>query len=79
MRRELKSQFKGTSAQLMERLSAHRNAGWPATTKNVTELLSRNSESLRRAGWVVTDDDGRNKAKSRIWTIIPPGLDTPSA
>ena len=57
--------FDGTSAQLLdlvERPDRRPPKGWPAGPRQVTTLLKRQAPVMRKAGWTITDDDGRNEA-----------------
>lgn len=67
--------FSGKSADLLQRLRQERPPkGWPTTARAVTAKLNRHAPALRRAGWIVTNDGGRNIDNTVIWTIVPPEM-----
>lgn len=69
--------FEGTSADLHELLSpksetARVPRAWPKNAREVTTLLNKFQADLRKTGWVITHDRGRNKSKTIVWTLIAP-------
>jgi hypothetical protein len=70
-------EFRGTSADLLTMLTPadepwRRPAGWPADPRRVTQLLRRQAPTMRKAGWMVSQDDGHNKRHAVIWTVGSP-------
>lgn len=45
--------------------------GWPTSGRAASGRLKRHAPQMRKTGYTVTDDDGRNKAKTLRWTISP--------
>lgn len=75
MQTSLTGTFKGTAADLLDRLTVdHPPKGWPRQPRQVTQLLRRQAPSMRKAGWNITDDGGANKQKVTCWTIEPPEI-----
>lgn len=69
----LTSEFTGTSADLLDRLASEKPPkGWPSNARIATQRLHRHAPALRKAGWTVTDDGGRNHRNVVMWTLIPP-------
>ncbi len=65
--------FTGTSVDLLRRLMPEKPPkGWPRTARAVTQRLHRHAPSLRKAGWAVSDDGGRNHMNAVRWSIVPP-------
>ena len=65
--------FKGTAAELLDRLKVdYPPKGWPATARQATQQLRRQAPSMRKAGWTIDDDGGANHRKVVLWTIWPP-------
>jgi hypothetical protein len=67
--------FTGTSAVLLHLVSPDEGRppkGWPTTARTVTQRLTRQAPTMRKAGWQVTDDGGENKLNTVQWTIKPP-------
>jgi hypothetical protein len=69
--------FTGTSRQLLalvaptdERVRPPK--GWPATARTVTVKVHKQAPVMRKAGWTVTDDGGKNHDNAVQWTITPP-------
>jgi hypothetical protein len=68
--------YEGTAAELLEKVTPNLGVlpkGWPGHPRAVTTRLRRQAPVMRKAGWTVTDDGGKNKAGVARWTIIPPG------
>lgn len=74
--------WEGTAAQLLERLDApdevRRSKRWPDNARAVTQRLRRQAPVMRKTGWHVSDDRGRNKAGVTRWSISPPEPEDPS-
>ena len=69
----LMGEFTGTSAELLAHLTLEKPPkGWPSNARAVTQRLHRHAPALRKAGWKVTNDDGRNKNHAVVWTLTPP-------
>jgi hypothetical protein len=67
--------YTGTAGALLHLLtddSNRRSKGWPRNARAVTVLLRRQAPAMRKAGWTVYDDGGRNHANAAEWTIVPP-------
>ncbi|MGY1776904.1 hypothetical protein ACI8AV_13690 [Geodermatophilus sp. SYSU D00804] len=67
--------FTGTAVELLTRLAFMadtRAKGWPGDARTVTQVLRRQAPTMRRAGWTVHDDEGKNHDKVIRWTITPP-------
>lgn len=67
--------YVGTAGELLHLLTTEerrRSRGWPRNARAVTVLLRRQAPAMRKAGWTVYDDGGRNHANAAEWTIIPP-------
>lgn len=74
------SEWQGTSAELLVLLEgdgdARRPKDWPGTARVVTQRLRRQAPVLRKIGWQVSDDGGKNKTNALEWTLVPPQLET---
>jgi hypothetical protein len=46
--------------------------GWPKGPRAASDLLTRCAPSFRLLGWRISNDRGRNKTKTKLWTITPP-------
>jgi hypothetical protein len=69
-----RERFEGTSAKLLELLTPEKPPrDWPRNPRAVTQLLRRQAPVMRKAGWIVRDDGGKNKSHTVIWEITPPG------
>jgi len=73
----LTATFSGTSADLLAKVTPTVEGwkppkGWPATARQVTKRLRRQAPVMRKAGWVVVDDDANNHDKVVRWEITPP-------
>lgn len=67
--------FSGRAADLLARLRNDRPPrGWPTNARAVTTKLRRHAPALRRAGWQISDDGGRNIGNTVIWTIVHPEM-----
>lgn len=69
--------FQGTSAELLTKVTPKEEnwrapKGWPGNARAVTQKLHRQAPVMRKAGWTVEDDEGRNKDKTVRWTIARP-------
>lgn len=65
--------IKGTASEILEKLTPERAPrGWPENARAVTALLRRQSPVMRKAGWHVVNDAGRNHMKVIVWDISPP-------
>lgn len=63
-------EFEGTASDLLDRVTPDRPPkGWPAAARVATQRLRRHSPALRRAGFEVSDDGGRNHRNAAIWSI----------
>ncbi len=65
----------GTAGELLACLTPHDESapkGWPDNARAASGRLKRWAPVLRKVGWTVTDDGGRNKAKIARWTLQPP-------
>lgn len=68
------SEWTGTAAELLVKLTNLDEPtlkGWPTSARTVTGRLKRWAPVLRKAGWTVADDGGRNKACVVRWTLDP--------
>jgi len=66
--------FEGTAAELRDKVTPDKPPkGWPADARAVTQRLRRQAPVMRKAGWTVQDDGGRNHRKAVKWTIATPG------
>jgi hypothetical protein len=64
----------GSSAQLLDRFAQVRTpAGWPSSPRALTQHLRQLTAVLRKAGWEVYEDGGRNRDGITVWTLRPPG------
>jgi hypothetical protein len=45
---------------------------WPKNARAVTAQLTRHAPALRTQGWMIDNDDGRNKRNVALWTIEAP-------
>jgi hypothetical protein len=75
--------FTGTAGELLDWLTPEdpkwrAPKTWPDTARKVTTRLRRQAPVMRKAGWQVTDDEGRNHAKVTNWTILPSPKDPQS-
>jgi hypothetical protein len=70
------AEFEGTATNLLDDLTPFDNMrtpkGWPATARQVTAILRRQAPTMRKAGWLVQDDEAANHDKVIRWTIKPP-------
>lgn len=69
------NQWTGTASQLLVQLTnldEPTPKDWPTTPRTVTGRLKRWAPVLRKTGWTVTDDAGRNKDGTVKWTLNPP-------
>ena len=66
--------FEGTSADLLLLIPVpdRRPKNWPTDPRRLTQLLNRQAPVMRKAGWVIDNDDGRNKSNVARWTIATP-------
>jgi hypothetical protein len=69
--------FDGTAAELLRLVTPGEEQwrapkGWPTTSRGVTQRLRRQAPVMRKAGWTVDHDDGRNKAGVLRWLIMSP-------
>jgi hypothetical protein len=72
---EAQVEFEGTAAELLTKVTPDLDRwrspkGWPKDPRAVTSLLKRNAPALRKAGWVVEDEEGAHRFT--IWTVIHP-------
>lgn len=71
-------EFEGTARELLDEVNANldpmarRPRGYPDSPKKVTAILTRSAPDLRKCGWEVADDDAKNHAKVKRWTLTPP-------
>ncbi|MEJ8573467.1 hypothetical protein [Microbaculum marinum] len=65
--------FTGTSAEILDWTIKPEKPprDWPANARAVTQRLKRQAPVMRKAGWQVEHDDGRNHKNVAIWTITP--------
>lgn len=71
--------FYGTARQLLDRVTPDADKwrapkDWPANARVVTQLLRRHGPTMRKAGWLVEEDGGRNKTNAVRWIITPPEM-----
>ncbi|GAB3995308.1 hypothetical protein GCM10029992_12220 [Glycomyces albus] len=69
--------FTGTSADLLAKVKPddpewRPPKRWPGNARAVTQRLKRQAPVMRKAGWQVSDDGGRNESNAVKWTITPP-------
>jgi primase-like protein len=74
---ETVTDFTGTAAELRAEVTPTEESwrapkGWPGNARAVTQLLNRQAPVMRKAGWTVEHDGGRNHTNSVRWTIVPP-------
>lgn len=65
----------GTAAELLVQLTnldEPTPKDWLTNARTVTGRLKRWAPVLRKTGWTVSDDGGRNKACVVQWTLEPP-------
>ena len=69
--------FEGTSSELLALVEKPEKLprGWPADGRSVTQLLHRQAPVMRKAGWHVEDDSGKNHKNVTVWTIRAPSRD----
>ena len=68
--------FHGTAAELLQAAQSSVPGGavprsWPTNPRDVTFKLRRWAPVLRKVGWRLDDDNGRNHEKIAKWTITP--------
>ncbi|TPN41385.1 hypothetical protein [Mesorhizobium sp. B1-1-6] len=70
----LGKEFEGTAALLLEVVTKPEKLpkGWPANARLTTVHLKRQAPVMRKAGWHIENDEGRNKDGVVTWTIRPP-------
>jgi hypothetical protein len=67
--------FDGTASELLDKITPDKPPkGWPANARSVTQRLRRQAPVMRKAGWQVTDDGGRNHRNALCWRIIRPEM-----
>ena len=69
--------FTGTAAELLAEVTPAEESwrppkGWPGNARAVTQRLNRQAPVMRKAGWMVEHDGGRNHTNRVRWTITPP-------
>jgi len=69
--------FEGTAADLLHLATPadakwRKPKGWPSTARVATQDLRKQAPVLRKAGWHVSDDGGRNKRNATQWRLIRP-------
>lgn len=67
--------FEGTAADLLSRVTPAEGRtpkNWPATARQVTQVLRRQAPTMRKVGWLVDDDGAANHDKAVRWTVVPP-------
>ncbi|MDZ7841519.1 MAG: ATP-binding protein [Gammaproteobacteria bacterium] len=65
--------FHGTAGELRDKVTPDKPPrGWPTDARAVTQRLRRQAPVMRKAGWRVEDDEGRNHSKAIRWTITAP-------
>lgn len=67
--------FSGTSKELLQAftdINSTTPKGWPTQSRAVTTKLKRFAPSLRKAGWSVDDDGGKNIDHATRWTLVAP-------
>jgi hypothetical protein len=66
--------FEGTAAVLLELVVKPEKPprDWPANPRLATVHLKRQAPVMRKAGWHIESDEGRNKDGVVVWTIRPP-------
>lgn len=78
VREELVDTFTGTAGELLRKVTPNDDRrlpkGWPGTARAVTQRLHKQAPVMRKAGWHVTDDGGRNEQHATRWTITPPDV-----
>lgn len=63
----------GTAADIYQRLTPQRPPrDWPPNARAVTQRLRRHAPAMRRVGWGITDDGGRNVANVLRWSVTVP-------
>ena len=72
---EAQVEFEGTAAELLTKVTPDLDRwrppkGWPKDPRAVTSLLKRNAPALRKAGWIVEDEEGAHRFT--IWTLTHP-------
>ena len=68
-------EWTGTSGELLAAVTPHDEPPpkeWPSGARAATGRLKRWAPVLRKVGWTVTDDGGRNKECVVKWTLEPP-------
>lgn len=69
--------FHGSAAELLALATPTEDRwrpprGWPPTARAVTQHLRRQAPPMRKAGWIVNDDDAANHDKILRWDITIP-------
>lgn len=68
--------FKGTSADLLDQITPGKPPkSWPSIARMATQQLVRLAPSMRKAGWIIENDGGRNKSGVTHWSIVAPTRD----
>lgn len=74
---QLTGEFHGTSAQLLDLITAEDDRrppkGWPANARQLTTLLKRQAPVMRRAGWVV-EEAAPGHDNALRWRIARPEI-----
>lgn len=73
----LKTQFDGTSADLLDLVTPAEEGWkppkeWPADARAVTGRMRRLAPALRKIGWAVSDRGRSGRPKQQRWRISPP-------
>ncbi|RWM25181.1 DUF6371 domain-containing protein [Mesorhizobium sp.] len=70
----LGKEFEGTAALLLDVVEKPEKLprDWPANPRLATVHLKRQAPVMRKAGWHIESDEGRNRDGVVIWTIRPP-------
>lgn len=72
---EAQPEFTGHAADLLQQVTPTTPGwrpprGWPRDARHVTSILKRNAPALRKAGWVMDDEQDRNRFV--VWTVTHP-------
>ena len=72
---EAQVEFEGTAAELLTKVTPDLDRwrppkGWPKDPRAVTSLLKRNAPALRKAGWIVEDEEGAHRFTSGPLLIL---------
>jgi len=73
---DMKLDFSGRAAELLVKVTPDEDKwrpprDWPKGARSVTSLLKRHAPAMRKAGWIVEDDEDLAN-HFMIWTVVHP-------